>query len=69
MSRGILVNKDFMSKLAIITLFVLKGKFTNSLTKENVSVIVKGLVEKGRRGGTKNSATYNNEFLWKRLLV
>ena len=44
---GILVNKDLMSKLAITTLLVLKGKFSISLTKENVSVIVKGLVEKG----------------------
>ena len=42
-SSGILVNKDLMSKLAIITLLVLKGKFSISLTKENVSVIVKGL--------------------------
>ena len=41
-SRGILVNKDLMSKLAIITLLVLKGKFSISLTKENMSVIVKG---------------------------
>ena len=57
MSRGILINKDLMSKLVIITLFVLKGKFSNSLTKENVSVIVKGLVEKGRRRGTKYLAT------------
>ena len=46
-SSGILVNKDLMSKLAITTLLVLKGKFSISLTKENVSVIVKGLVEKG----------------------
>ena len=41
-SSGILVNKDLMSKLAIITLLVLKGKFSISLTKENMSVIVKG---------------------------
>ena len=52
-----LVNKDLMSKLAITTLLVLKGTFSISLTKENVSVIVKGLVEKGRRRGTKNLAT------------
>ena len=45
-SRGISVNKDLISKLAIITLLVLKGKFSISLNKENVSVIVKGLVKK-----------------------
>ena len=45
-SSGISVNKDLISKLAVITLLVLKGKFSISLTKENVSVIVKGLVEK-----------------------
>ena len=38
-SSGILVNEDLMSRLAIITLLVLKGKFSISLTKENVSVI------------------------------
>ena len=36
-----------MSNLAMITSLVLKGKFSISLTKENASVIVKGLVEKG----------------------
>ena len=46
-SSGMLVNKDLMSKLAIPTLLVLKGKFSISLTKENASVIVIGLVEKG----------------------
>ena len=56
-SSGILVNKDLMSKLAIITLLVLKGKFSISLTKENVSVTIKGLVEKGWSRGTKNLAT------------
>ena len=44
---NILVNKDLMSKVAIITLLVLKDKCSISLTKENVSVIIKGLVEKG----------------------
>ena len=46
-SSRILVNKDLMSKLAMTTLLVLKGKFSISLTKENVSVTVKGLTEKG----------------------
>ena len=46
-SSGTLINKDLMSKLAIITLLLSKGKFSISLTKENVSVVVKGLVEKG----------------------
>ena len=42
-SSGILVNKDLMSKLAMTALLVLKGKFIISLTKENVSITVKGL--------------------------
>ena len=56
-SSGMSVNTDLMSKLAITTLLVLKGKFSIALTKESVSVIVKGLVDKRRRRGKKNLAT------------
>ena len=56
-SSRILVNKDLMSKLAITTLLVLRCKFSISLTKEHVSVIVKGLVKKG---GGEEQRTYSD---------
>ena len=52
-SSGILVNKDLMSKLTIITLLVLKGKFSICLTKENVSGEKKGEKEEQKRNKVK----------------
>ena len=52
-----LVKRDLTSKLAIMTSLVLIFNSRNSLTNVYVSLIVKSLVEKGRRSGTRTSAS------------
>ena len=51
------VKRDLTSKLAIMTSLVLIFNSHNSLTNEKVSLIVKVLVEKGWRRGTRNLAS------------